>query len=235
MINKFKVLKNHTFLDLFNKNSVIVDLGANIGEFSKIFSERYSYSKIILVEANPNLIKDIKINFKNRKNVKIINAAIGKESKEKIEFYLSVDDESSSLNKKLRDKFEANKDQDKAIVKLITISDIYEIFNLKKIDLLKMDIEGAELDILENFSEIDFEKINQISVEFHDFIDPSLRKRTEKCIKQLKDLGYSFIHKKGKFMYGSPYKDCLFFKTNHPKLMYLMFLFHIIFPQKKSK
>ena len=68
MIDNLKVLKNHTFIDLFNEDSIIVDLGAHIGEFSKLFSEKYPYSKIILVEANSNLIKDIELNLKDKRN-----------------------------------------------------------------------------------------------------------------------------------------------------------------------
>lgn len=226
MIDNLKVLKNHTFIDLFNEDSIIVDLGANIAEFSKLFSEKYPYSKIILVEANPNLVKDIELNLKNKKNIEIINAAIGNDSKEYIEFYLSSESECSSLNKKFRDKFGINKEQSEIEVKMITLNDLFNIFNLKRIDLLKMDVEGAEWDILENFSKENYERIEQISVEFHDFVDPSLRKRTKKCIKRLKDLGYFLIHKKGKFIYGSPYSDCLFFKNEYPLLIYLEYLSH---------
>lgn len=226
MINKFKVLINHTFIDVFDESSIIVDLGAHIGQFSKFFSEKFPYSKIILVEANPNLVKDIELNLKNKKNIEIINAAIGNDSKEYIEFYLSEDFECSSLNKNFRDKFGVNKKQNKVEVKMITLNDLLSTFNLKRIDLLKIDIEGAEWDILENFSKENYERIQQISVEFHDFIDPSLRKRTKKCIKRLKGLGYFLIHKKGKFMYGTPYKDCLFFKNEYPLLIYLEYFIH---------
>jgi len=226
MGENLKEIKYHIFIDRFNEDSIVVDLGANVGQFSKIFSEIFPYKKIILIEADSNLIKDIKSNLKDIKNVKIINAAVGNELKEKVDFYLSKDSESSSLNKNFRDIFGINDKPNFVNVKMITIDKIFKMFDIKKIDLLKIDIEGSEWDILEKFSKKEFEQIEQISVEFHDFIDPSLRYRTKKCIKRLKKLGYFFIHRRGEFMHETPYKDCLFFKAKFPLLIYLKFYFN---------
>ena len=45
-----------------------------------------------------------------------------------------------------------------------------ESFELEKVDVLKLDIEGAELDVLESIPDSLLRKIDQITVEFHDFI-----------------------------------------------------------------
>lgn len=52
-------------------------------------------------------------------------------------------------------------------VPVTTISEIMEEFNIEEFEYVKMDIEGAEYEILENLPE----GIKQFSVEFHDFLD----------------------------------------------------------------
>ena len=79
-------------------------------------------------------------------------------------------------------------------------------------DLLKVDIEGAEWDLFDSLSDEDFAKIGQITVEFHDFVFPSMRERSEKIIKRLKDMGFSFISKEKHWHHGTPYGDCLFYR-----------------------
>ena len=85
-------------------------------------------------------------------------------------------------------------------------SDICTEFNFKHVDVLKMDIEGAEYLVIENIlnSEI---MISQILVEFHDRFFSDGMERTKKTISLLKSKGYlvfgvsksleeiSFIHR----------------------------------------
>jgi hypothetical protein len=57
---------------------------------------------------------------------------------------------------------------------------------LTRIDLLKIDIEGAELDLLENIPYPVLREIRQISVEFHAFIRPHDRPRIEAVIAAMR-------------------------------------------------
>ncbi len=76
-----------------------------------------------------------------------------------------------------------------------------------------MDIEGAEFDIIKNFSKDNYEKINQLTIEFHDFLDHELRKKVNKTIKKLIKLGYAC-------RFDKP-TNVLFYKTPYPKLMFI--------------
>ena len=210
---KFECLEGHTFIDCFDKKSVIIDLGANKGQFSKLMMEKYPQSTIILIEGNPHLIQDLKSTFGNKENIKIINVVIGPITQDSVKFYLSNNSKTSSIYKSIRDEFEVEKEINEVNLKMITLNDLFSLFNLEKIDLLKMDIEGAEWDILESFSKEDYKRVDQISVEFHDFVDPSLRKRSEQCIEKLKKFGYSLVYEGTDYLHGSPYINCLFYKN----------------------
>lgn len=190
---KFEYIRGHIFKNCFNKNSIIVDLGANEGEFSKKFIKKYPYSKMILIEANPYLIQKLRSRFKPHK-CQIFHAFLGNKSKRVIKFYLSNKSTRSSMYQSFS-KFEVGLKK-KIEVKTITLDDIFKIFRIQKIDLIKMDIEGAEWNVLKNFSKTNFKRIKQISVEFHDFLKPSKKKETKACILKLKKLGY-FTYQKG--------------------------------------
>jgi hypothetical protein len=64
----------------------------------------------------------------------------------------------------------------------ISLNDIIQTLNIAKIDYLKIDCEGAEYEIFENFN--DFDKISIIALEIHEVGDsPLLRK--ELLLKKL--------------------------------------------------
>ena len=72
---------------------------------------------------------------------------------------------------------------------------------IKAIDLLKVDIEGAELELFENFSIEFLEKIRQVTIEFHDHLNIGDIPRIKSIIKKMKKNGFyvlNFSH----FTYG---------------------------------
>lgn len=159
-------------------------MGASKGEFSKEFLRRCSASKAVLIEPSPTLAQGLILDFAE-KNVYILNAAMGSQVSESISFYLSKNPEASSINKEFAKEYGLVEESSQINVRMTTLKEVCSLFALKKIDLLKIDIEGSEYDLLENISKEDIKKIDQISIEFHDFIDPLLREKTEKCIKKL--------------------------------------------------
>ena len=55
-------------------------------------------------------------------------------------------------------------------VPTVTLNSILKIED--NINLVKLDIEGSEFEVFNNLSAIDFEKINQFFIEFHDISTP---------------------------------------------------------------
>lgn len=74
------------------------------------------------------------------------------------------------------------------------ISSLMEEYGHKRIDILKLDIEGFEYDVLNSILNDKIE-VSQICVEFHHFFKTISKKQTEKMIKRLKEAGYILYHK----------------------------------------
>jgi hypothetical protein len=91
-------------------------------------------------------------------------------------------------------------------VKMKDLTSIARELNLSKIELLKLDIEGAEYDVIPNILEAPI-SINQILLEIHPDLLTSGKRKSKALIKKLKQSGYllfgvsdtcrelSFIHR----------------------------------------
>jgi FkbM family methyltransferase len=66
-------------------------------------------------------------------------------------------------------------------------------FNIDKVSILKINIEGSEYSFLDSLDETDFSKINQIVVSFHDWLNPEYKELTKQSIELLKKYGYTVI------------------------------------------
>lgn len=80
LINKYKITtsSHYTFLNLIKKKSpYIIDIGGNTGESIKKFLKIKPFAKIISFEPNTQSYKKLCENFKDQKNVKINNCALG--------------------------------------------------------------------------------------------------------------------------------------------------------------
>ena len=72
---------------------------------------------------------------------------------------------------------------------MTTVSDILHEHGLSKIDLLKIDVERAELDVLMGISHTDWKLISQVVLEVHD-----VQGRLEQVLQLLKDTaGFSAV------------------------------------------
>lgn len=197
------IIKEHTFLsDLLNDEIVVVDLGACRGEFVNELNKVFKIKKAILVEANPTNFKFLS----NKENYVLYNKAISKNDNETISFY---EDLKSPYNgSKIFNYFNGFEHK----IETITLETLMKKNDINYIDILKIDIEGSEYDILPSISDECYSKIKQITVEFHDFIDNSLKVKTQEIINKLEKLGFQRISKGIKYMNNSDNYDVLFYK-----------------------
>jgi len=147
---------------VLNRNSVIIDLGANKGEFYSLMSKKYG-CYCFAVEASEALFN----NLPPINKVKSYHFAIGKNNGS-TKFYISKNAEANSLQSAISETWGVTAS---IMVEEKTLETFLADENIQlPVDVLKIDVEGAELDVLNNLPAAILSKIAQIPIEFHDFI-----------------------------------------------------------------
>ncbi len=211
MEHELKQIREHSFWDRFGDAPVLVDLGANVGKFAAEFLAAYPAASLLLVEGDPYLTDIIQRTFASCPQVRLFKGLVGPTSAPSAHFFLCKVPEGNSVFARFSDSWAPGESRE-IQVEMISLPSLLERARCKQVDLLKVDIEGAEWDVLGSLTEREARIIRQISVEFHDFMDPELRPRTESCIARLKELGYSVLCRSTSRVQGSPYFDCLFYR-----------------------
>ncbi len=140
---------------ILNNGSTFIDGGANIGFFSLIASKIVGPTgAVIAFEPTPSTLNYLKKNITTNKIKNIIVVDKGLSSSEKqLPFLLSKDNPEANFIMSKEDENLQNKDQ---IIKISTISidKFCSENNINKIDLIKLDIEGQELEAIKGAREI---------------------------------------------------------------------------------
>lgn len=155
----------------------IIDAGANIGCASVYFSRRFPNAQIVAVEPTPSTFRMLERNVAARPNVKAVQAALWSKKAE-IEL---VDEWQDHLAVRVQP---TSKDSGRASVSGLPFSDFALMLGSETVDLLKMDIEGAEDDVF-GCAEAWLPRVKKIVIEFHDDIRPGSTERILDVIKRV--------------------------------------------------
>ncbi len=152
-------------LKSFSAPLMIFDVGANQGQFSSFFLNNCSISDFTVHAFEPSL-KTFEIFKKNINDPRIIpnNFGLGKENGEFELFSNEIGSGLASLTKRKLDHFNITFNLSEKI-KIQTLDFYCEEKQINKIDLLKIDVEGHELDVLSGGSKI-LNSTSMISFEF---------------------------------------------------------------------
>ena len=159
-------------LDLFHQRKIlkfiknskieiknIIDVGSHKGRYFDLFYENFNIERAILIEPQVNYFNYLKSKYKNKKKIKIFNNALSSTKRLKY-FYINRHDLTSSLNLinhknnflKLKSKIfgfdSKNMIKKKMKIKTETLDNLLKKSKIKKIDLVKIDTEGHELEVL---------------------------------------------------------------------------------------
>lgn len=99
----------------------------------------------------------------------------------------------------------ADAESQKVEVQAMTLAEALALEPDARIDMVKIDIEGEEVSVLALAPEALFQRVVQISVEFHDFMDPQSLPHVLSVIERMKSFGFVYF----KFSWRS-YGDVLF-------------------------
>lgn len=147
--------------DLIEIGDILVDVGANVGDYTDFFKNKLNNSgKIYSIELAPETFIKLKKKFDSYENIILINKAVSDTNGEII-FYRGKDSFTNNIighDMEYRPYTEAGKIESVRLDSLL----VNELF----IKLIKIDVEGAENLVLKGLEGI-IEKIKYILLECH--------------------------------------------------------------------
>jgi FkbM family methyltransferase len=165
--------KKELMLPIDIEPKIIIDGGAYVGYSSMYYAMTYPNAIIYAIEPNPILYHILVANTKNIQNIKPINAALwNKHTQLQLIDYSCIGDWAYET-------IESNEGH----IRCITIDDILEMTDHKKIDILKLDIEGSEKELFSsNYKWLNYTNI--IIIELHDRMRKDCSKMFYKAINK---------------------------------------------------
>lgn len=154
------ILKEDYNLTINFNPSTIIDGGANIGLTSVFFANKYPQADIVAVEPEEGNFEMLKKNTKNYGRISLIRSGIWSHSA-----ILSVIDEGKGNNSFTVAEILSPKVDS---INAISIYDIIQERSWDTIDILKLDIEGAEKNVFEKNFEQWLPRVKILIIEFHD-------------------------------------------------------------------
>jgi FkbM family methyltransferase len=163
---------------LIRPDGLVFDIGVNAGGFAKLVAPRCR--RVIGFEPDPRWLGRLRLPANVVVHPWAIAGAPGVRS-----FHVN-EDKCSSLH------FTEEGSQI-VEVKAITLEAALAMEPEGMVDLVKMDIEGEELDVLEHAPAPLFDRIAQMTVEFHDFLDRASIPRIRSVMQRMQSVGFRSI------------------------------------------
>ena len=158
--------KGQYFIELTERKPILFDCGANIGFATIFFKWMYPESEIFAFEPDKNTFELLKKNIdQNRlKNVNLFNFALT-DKEGKIDFFIDNSRPGSLI---MSENFDRMPVSHKTLVDAVCLSGFIKERIVKKIDLIKMDIEGSEKKAMEDLDRNNqLNKISNFIIEYH--------------------------------------------------------------------
>jgi FkbM family methyltransferase len=182
---KIDFVAGHSYRsDELGPGSTVVDLGLNTGEFALELIRRHG-CRVIGVEPLKAPLAQIPADDR----VIIERAAISAERTP-----VTIYEGASTCP--TTDSGLAPRTAARSTAAAITLEDLFEKHGLmeRPVDLVKVDIEGAELEMLASAPESLLRNIEQFTVEYHDFLDPAQRPLVDRAHRRLDSLGFQRLN-----------------------------------------
>jgi FkbM family methyltransferase len=138
------VLKHHLRPDM-----TFVDVGANLGEITLLAAKRLREGRVLAFEPMPQAFAELSRNvaLNNLTNVELFNIGLFDKTAS-LPMYQKKDIIFGTLNEGVPSLFSAGNDPQEATVPLRRLNDVAHESGLTRLDVMKIDVEGAELMVL---------------------------------------------------------------------------------------
>lgn len=196
-------IEGHTFNpDLLTPDSLVLDIGGNRGNFSRQILDRF-HCRVICFEPCKAAFCHIEKIIRDPK-FKVVNKAVAASSGKRTFYSAQPMNGGNSVIPGNREFGRYPNEEDVYEVDAVSFNEVLSEFD--HVDLVKMDCEGAEMEIIEHSS--GWEKIGQMTIEFHDFAFKSISiADIDNCIGILKTAGFT-----ARYDHNDPDRDYYFFR-----------------------
>lgn len=192
---EFKVVflrEDYTWPFRLNENlqGTIIDLGANVGYFTLYAAFRFPACRVMAFEPFPKNAEVLRRHVAVNKamNCEIIEAAVSGATEEVV--FGTLDDYANPTDSRImRDAVPDGSRVFRVCAR--SLDEIFDSYKITCVPLLKMDIEGAEYDVLYNASDENLSRIERIALETED-LDGD-RQNTDALADFLRVKGYHVI------------------------------------------
>ena len=164
-----------------NTDSIVMDLGAFKGVWSEQLNNKIKCN-IYLLEPVKQFYLELENKFNMFDNIRYRQVGV---STSNVSLNLPITNGDYTQITK-------NDSNEGELIHLVTLEDIMKFWNITHIDLLQINIEGAEYEVLENWLESEtINKIKILQIQFHNFkeIDNNISRR-KNIQKKLQEHGY---------------------------------------------
>jgi len=160
LLSQFSMHLGYNYLP--KEGDTVIDVGAGVGEELMVFSKRVgSTGKVFAIEAHPKTFQALAYNNSQNdfKNTVLLNVAVSD-----VAGHIFIEDTHDSLANKVSKVQDGNGFQ----VEAVTIEQLASTYQLEKIDLIKVNIEGAEQLLIKGFGK-SIDIIRNMAISCHDF------------------------------------------------------------------
>jgi FkbM family methyltransferase len=194
-------INNEYKIEVNRDPEFIVDAGANIGIASVYFANQFPNARILAIEPEKENFEVLVKNVKAYPNVQPVLGALWGESAE-VEvvdrglgnwgFMIETSSDRQTASKSSHQKVEG-----------MTVDMILDRYDVQKISILKLDIEGAELEVFRNSSSW-IDRIDSLIIELHERMKPGCNRSFYSATS-----GFDIEWSQGEFVYLTRDGGCL--------------------------
>lgn len=176
VLRGMETVEDHTFFaPILGRTSVVLDIGANHGAFSAAVARRFG-CQCFAFEPNPDCFAAIPQSEAVQKWCVAVSAERGPRS-----FVLSSNSQASRLSGEAGPS---------VTVESVILEEFAREHDIGEIALVKMDVEGSEIEIIDSLSDAFLSRVGQVTIEFHESMGYVSLADVERVLRRMERLGF---------------------------------------------
>ena len=186
-----KKINNLKQLFKLDQELTIIDIGANVGSISLPLAKIFNNSKIYSIEptnyAFQKITKNLNLNKDLKKNISLNQLFLSKVNRPtKVWSSWNFDNNDNKHKQHLGTLHSIKKKS------YITLTKFIDLKKIKKVDFIKLDVDGHELDVLKSGEKFLKNRKPVIFIEIAPYLYPEFGYQCSELITYIKNLKYSF-------------------------------------------